>query len=93
MSPKYAGCDSRSGYVFCSSCNDFIYDAELDKVHLAAVVTAEERQNTFQKVPRENYKSWTPTEKEVNALEGSEAVSCQGQSVVDPITKTTLNPG
>ncbi|KAF5326836.1 hypothetical protein D9619_004989 [Psilocybe cf. subviscida] len=73
------GCDSKSGYVFCSSCNDFIYDAELDKVHLAAVVTAEEKQNTFQKVPRENYKSWTPTEKDVNALEGSDAVSCQGR--------------
>lgn len=60
----------------------------MDRVHLAAVVAAEEKQNTFQKVLRENYKSWTPTEKDINALDGSDAVSCQGQSVVDHIAKS-----
>jgi len=40
--------DSKTGYLFCSLCDDFIYDGKVDEIHLAAVVSAEEKQTKFQ---------------------------------------------
>ncbi|TFK34607.1 cysteine proteinase [Crucibulum laeve] len=73
--------DVKTGSVFCSECDDFIYDAKLDEIYLSAVILAEEKQTKFQdaKKPREAYKLWTPTAKEAAALEGAVAIPCQGR--------------
>ncbi|KAF8151031.1 hypothetical protein B0H34DRAFT_731104 [Crassisporium funariophilum] len=71
--------DPKSGYIFCSACDDFVYEARLEETYLTTVVTAEEKQTRFQvgKKPRETFKPWMPTPKEVSALEGAETISCQ----------------
>ncbi|KAF8963160.1 hypothetical protein BDZ97DRAFT_2017931 [Flammula alnicola] len=73
--------DAKTGYVFCSECDDFIYDLKLDEMHLAAAVSAEEKQTKFQvsKKPRETFKPWVPNSRETSALEGAEAIPCQGR--------------
>ncbi|KAF9007408.1 cysteine proteinase [Cyathus striatus] len=73
--------DVKSGSVFCSECDDFIYDPRIDDAYVTAVITAEERQTKFQvaKKPRESFKPWIPNAKEAAALEGATATPCQGR--------------
>ncbi|TFK73228.1 cysteine proteinase [Pluteus cervinus] len=73
--------DAKTGAVFCSKCDDFIYHATIDQVYLASVVTAEEKQTRFQvsKKPREPFKAWVPSGKENEELEGTSVVPCQGR--------------
>ncbi|KAF8193361.1 hypothetical protein BJ912DRAFT_960846 [Pholiota molesta] len=73
--------DTKTGYLFCSECDDFIYDMKLDEMHLAAIVSAEEKQTKFRvsKKPREMFKPWVPSPRESSALEGAELIPCQGR--------------
>ncbi|KAF9483191.1 cysteine proteinase [Pholiota conissans] len=73
--------DTKTGYLFCAGCDDFIYDVKLDELHLAAIVSAEEKQTKFRvsKKPRETYKPWVPSPRESTALEGAEPIPCQGR--------------
>jgi len=73
--------DVKSGSVFCSKCDDFIYDAALDDIYLSVVVTAEEKQTRFQvgKKSREPFRPWIPTAKDTAALEASITIPCQGR--------------
>jgi hypothetical protein len=43
-----AGVDAKTGYVFCSECNDFIYHHQLEEIQLHATVSAEESMTRFQ---------------------------------------------
>jgi ubiquitin carboxyl-terminal hydrolase 22/27/51 len=45
---KFPGADVKSGNIFCSQCDNFIYDAVLDSVFLNTVISAEEKQTRFQ---------------------------------------------
>ncbi|KAG5636226.1 hypothetical protein H0H81_008733 [Sphagnurus paluster] len=73
--------DAKTGSVFCLQCNDFIFDTTLHEVYLSALISAEERQTKFQvsKKPREAFKPWVPTEKDLAALEGAVTIPCQGR--------------
>ncbi|RDB25874.1 Ubiquitin carboxyl-terminal hydrolase 22 [Hypsizygus marmoreus] len=73
--------DAKTGSVLCIQCNDFIYDAHIDEIRLATLVMAEEQQTRFQvaKKPREAFKPWVPSEKDIAALEGAVAIPCQGR--------------
>ncbi len=42
-----AGVDTKSGFVFCSHCDDFIYDSKLENIHLATTLAAEEKLTKF----------------------------------------------
>lgn len=42
------GVDAKSGCVFCSECDDFIYDPSLTELYTSVVVSSEERYTTFQ---------------------------------------------
>lgn len=42
------GADTKTGYLFCSECDDFIYDPKLDSMHLEAIVSADAKQAKFQ---------------------------------------------
>jgi len=44
----YLGADAKSGHVFCSECDDFIFDDILDELYLHTVVSVEERNTKFQ---------------------------------------------
>ena len=41
---RWTGVDVKSGSVYCSECNNFIYHSKLDALYLATVVAAEEKQ-------------------------------------------------
>lgn len=41
---RWTGVDVKSGSVYCSECNNFIYYSKLDALYLATVVAAEEKQ-------------------------------------------------
>ncbi|KAJ7158960.1 hypothetical protein C8R43DRAFT_994564 [Mycena crocata] len=73
--------DVRSGSILCFECHEFIYDAKLDELYLAAVVAAEEEQTRFQvaKKPRERFQTWVPSAQDAAALENSVAIPCQGR--------------
>lgn len=44
----YSGADAKSGFIFCSECDDFIFDDTIDELYLTAVVSVEERNTKFQ---------------------------------------------
>lgn len=44
---SYSGADAKSGFVFCSECDDFIYDDTIDELYLSTVVSVEERNTNF----------------------------------------------
>lgn len=44
----FPGADVKSGSIFCFECRDFIYDAKVDELFLASVVSAEEQETRFQ---------------------------------------------
>ncbi|KAJ7735623.1 hypothetical protein DFH07DRAFT_843427 [Mycena maculata] len=73
--------DVKSGSIFCFECRDFIYDAKVDEMYLAATVTAEEGETRFQvaKKHRERFQPWVPTAQDAVALENSVAIPCQGR--------------
>ncbi|KAJ7503328.1 hypothetical protein B0H11DRAFT_1975258 [Mycena galericulata] len=73
--------DLKSGSIFCSQCRDFIYDAKVDEMHLASIVTAEEEETRFQvaKKHRERFQTWVPTAQDTAALENSVPIPCQGR--------------
>ncbi|KAJ7471011.1 hypothetical protein FB451DRAFT_1472862 [Mycena latifolia] len=73
--------DVKSGSIFCFECRDFIYDAKVDELYLASVVSAEEEQTRFQvsKNHRERFQPWVPTVQDAVALENAVAIPCQGR--------------
>ncbi|KAJ3540483.1 hypothetical protein NM688_g6220 [Phlebia brevispora] len=73
--------DAKSGCIFCSECDDFIYDADLAELYTSILVSSEERYTTFQdsKRKREPYKPWNPSAKDNNALQGAIELPCQGR--------------
>uniref|UniRef100_A0A0W0F2P4 Ubiquitin carboxyl-terminal hydrolase n=1 Tax=Moniliophthora roreri TaxID=221103 RepID=A0A0W0F2P4_MONRR len=76
----FPGVDAKSGAIFCSLCDDISYQATLDRMYLASVVSMEEKQTRFQvsNKPREPFKAWSPSSEERSALEGS-VIPCQGR--------------
>jgi ubiquitin carboxyl-terminal hydrolase 22/27/51 len=96
------GVEANSGFLYCSACNDFIYDAELEARYFAMILSAEEKQTKFkgaiagtsnQKLiteallvsqkPRETYRRWIPSEREVAALADADTIPCQGRFPTD----------
>ncbi|KAJ7728518.1 hypothetical protein B0H16DRAFT_1588885 [Mycena metata] len=73
--------DVKTGSIYCYECRDFIYDAKVDEIYLAAIVTAEEEQTRFQvaKKHRERFQSWAPSPQDTTALENAVAIPCQGR--------------
>ncbi|TFK22778.1 cysteine proteinase [Coprinopsis marcescibilis] len=73
--------DVKTGAIFCSQCNDFIYDAEMEEISLEAILGAEEKQTRFQvsQKLREPFKRWTPDEKEAAAAENFVSRPCQSR--------------
>ncbi|KAH7884812.1 hypothetical protein F5I97DRAFT_2039828, partial [Phlebopus sp. FC_14] len=69
--------DSSSGSVFCSVCDDFIYDPAVDDLYISTVVLVEEQLTRFQ--AREPYQPWTPTAEESAALKDATVLPCQGR--------------
>ncbi|KAF8872581.1 cysteine proteinase [Infundibulicybe gibba] len=55
--------DAKTGAIFCSKCDDFIYDSIVDRMNLSSVIAAEERHTRFQvsKKPREPFVKWALT--------------------------------
>ena len=41
------GVDAKTGYIFCSECNDFIYDSKFQERHLVTILSAEEKLTKF----------------------------------------------
>ncbi|OJA12768.1 hypothetical protein AZE42_07914 [Rhizopogon vesiculosus] len=73
--------DAKSGSVFCSECDDFIFDDTIDDLYLATVVSVEERNTKFQVADRgrEPYQPWVLSEEESEALKDAITVPCQGR--------------
>ncbi|KAJ7692121.1 hypothetical protein B0H17DRAFT_1061969 [Mycena rosella] len=73
--------DVKSGSIFCFECRDFIYDAKVDELYLASVVSAEEQETRFQvsKNHRERFQPWIPTAQDAEALENAVVIPCQGR--------------
>lgn len=73
--------DTKSGSVFCSECEDFVFDDTIDELYLAAVLSVEEQSTKFQvaKRGREPYQPWIPTGDESTALKYIATVPCQGR--------------
>lgn len=42
------GADTKSGRLFCSLCDDFIYDPAMEELYTRTVVSAEEKETHFQ---------------------------------------------
>lgn len=45
------GVDTKTGSIFCAGCDDFIFDATIDAVHLLTVLSVEEQMTRFQGTP------------------------------------------
>ncbi|TEB19403.1 cysteine proteinase [Coprinellus micaceus] len=73
--------DAKSGRLYCSQCDDFIYDPTLDELYTRTVVSAEEKETRFQesKNLREPFKPWSPTDKDTSALENANLPPCQSR--------------
>ncbi|KAL4074742.1 hypothetical protein V8B97DRAFT_1868021 [Scleroderma yunnanense] len=73
--------DTKSGSLFCSECENFIYDAIIDDLYLSTILLVEEKQTHFQvsKRIREPYQPWTPTAEEVASLKTASVLPCQGR--------------
>ncbi|PPQ84018.1 LOW QUALITY PROTEIN: hypothetical protein CVT25_000564 [Psilocybe cyanescens] len=78
-----SGVDAKTGSLFCAECDDFVYDSKIEALHLSAMVSAEEKRTKYQssKHPRETYKPWTPSLKELEALDGVERIPCHACGV------------
>jgi hypothetical protein len=42
------GADARTGYVYCSECDNFIYESALNNVFVSTALNAEEKHTRFQ---------------------------------------------
>ncbi|TFY65623.1 hypothetical protein EVG20_g5463 [Dentipellis fragilis] len=73
--------DLRLGSIFCVECDDFIYEFTLDGLFNSAVLAIEERRTKFQvaKHGREVYQPWSPSPKDMEALEDTVPLPCQGR--------------
>ncbi|KAK0222878.1 hypothetical protein EDD85DRAFT_860078 [Armillaria nabsnona] len=75
--------DPNSGSVFCSDsdCMDMVYNAKLEAIYLATVISAEEKETRYQvsKRSREPFVAWVPSDEDVKTLEGSLPISCQAR--------------
>ncbi|KDR78670.1 hypothetical protein GALMADRAFT_244157 [Galerina marginata CBS 339.88] len=73
--------DAKTGSLFCTECDDFVYDAKVERIHLAATVSAEEKLPKYQasKSLRETYRTWDPSPKDIQALEGAQSIPCHGR--------------
>ncbi|KAK2460172.1 hypothetical protein APHAL10511_007851 [Amanita phalloides] len=73
--------DTKSGCVYCSECENFVYDSTLSNVYLSTTLNAEEKYTNFQvrNKRREPFQPWIPSEKDTTALEGATPVPCQGR--------------
>ncbi|KAF9223270.1 cysteine proteinase [Gyrodon lividus] len=73
--------DTRSGWVFCADCDDFVYHPVIDELYISTVVLIEEQQTHFQvaKRAREPYQPWTPNGEESAALRNATVLPCQGR--------------
>ncbi|KAH9481878.1 Ubiquitin carboxyl-terminal hydrolase 22 [Psilocybe cubensis] len=73
--------DAKTGSLFCKECDDFVYDSSIESLHLSAMVSAQEKRTKYQssKHPREAYKPWTPSAKELEALGNAEKIPCHGR--------------
>ncbi|KIL65738.1 hypothetical protein M378DRAFT_197865 [Amanita muscaria Koide BX008] len=71
--------DAKTGCVYCSECENFIYDATLSGLHESTILSAEEKHSRFQVLNkrREPFQRWVPSEKDIAALEGAQSVPCQ----------------
>ncbi|KAF6756816.1 hypothetical protein DFP72DRAFT_963469, partial [Ephemerocybe angulata] len=73
--------DVKSGRVYCSLCDDFIYDPRMEDVYTRTIVSAEEKETRFQESGklREAFRPWTPSEKDQSALDASISIPCQSR--------------
>ncbi|KAJ7620961.1 hypothetical protein FB45DRAFT_927988 [Roridomyces roridus] len=73
--------DVKSGSIFCSECQDFVYHSKVDEIYLESTVAVEEEETRFQvsKKRREPYQVWHPTAEDTRALNNSVAIPCQGR--------------
>ncbi|KAG2145323.1 uncharacterized protein EDB93DRAFT_1241168 [Suillus bovinus] len=69
--------DAKFGSVFCSDCDDFVFDDVIDDLHLSTVLSVEEQKTKFK--GREPYQPWIPTDDESTALKYAATVPCQGR--------------
>ncbi|KAG1830548.1 hypothetical protein EV424DRAFT_1578450, partial [Suillus variegatus] len=70
--------DAKSGSVFCSECDDFVFDDTIDDLYLSTVLSVEEQKTKFQG-SREPYQPWIPTGDESIVLKDAATVPCQGR--------------
>lgn len=47
----WTGVEVKSGSIYCSQCDNFVYHSKLDALYLATIVTAEEKQMGLLLVP------------------------------------------
>ncbi|KZT02572.1 cysteine proteinase [Laetiporus sulphureus 93-53] len=73
--------DARTGSVFCSACDDFVYDDALYGAFVSAMRAAEEKSTSFPdaKKNREPFRPWSPNAKEAALLEDAIAIPCLGR--------------
>ncbi|KAH6909348.1 hypothetical protein BKA70DRAFT_1400237 [Coprinopsis sp. MPI-PUGE-AT-0042] len=73
--------DVKTGAVYCSECEDFIYDSTMDELRADAIVEAEEKHTRFQvsQKPRDPYVRWVPHDKDNAAMESFTPLACQGR--------------
>ena len=103
---KWTGVDVKSGSVYCSECNNFIYHSKLDALYLATIVAAEEKQmgvslhispsSLWYPPPathKESFKPWSPSLKDIQALEGAEPIACQGELFVEKFSMFLSSTG
>ncbi|PCH42519.1 cysteine proteinase [Wolfiporia cocos MD-104 SS10] len=72
--------DVRSGSLFCSACDDFVYDNAFDRAMSTATLSAEEKNTAPQaaKSSREPFKPWAPNDREAALLKGAVSLPCYG---------------
>ncbi|KAF8628559.1 hypothetical protein AX15_003826 [Amanita polypyramis BW_CC] len=73
--------DVKTGCVFCSECDNIIYDTTLSHLYMSTTLSAEEKHTRFQVLSkrREPFQPWVPSNKDTAALEGAITVPCQGR--------------
>lgn len=73
--------DAKSGSIFCSECDDFVYDAIISDVYNSTTLALEEKYTSFQvaKKRREPFRPWTPNDKDTEALDGATSLPCIGR--------------
>ncbi|KDQ59150.1 hypothetical protein JAAARDRAFT_715565 [Jaapia argillacea MUCL 33604] len=69
--------DVKSGSVFCSSCDDFVYEPLLEHTFSSTTLAAEEKATKFQS--REPFQAWVPSDKDKAALQEMSGLPCQGR--------------